>query len=81
MGLQSLMLEVLSSDRGQKHEVWEGGVHVAGWLNGGLVPAHARGTESRALVHVTDWAPTIYHVLTHAELRCAAWPDRLTLIA
>ena len=40
---------MLWSDRGQKHEVWEGGVHVAGWLNGGLVPAHARGTESRGV--------------------------------
>ena len=34
--------------KGQKHEVWEGGVHVAGWVNGGLLPASVRG-ESTAL--------------------------------
>lgn len=33
--------------KGQKHEVWEGGVHVAGWINGGLLPSDVRGTEHR----------------------------------
>ena len=45
--------------RGQKHEIYDGGVHVAGFIAGPLVPAVLRGSTSHALVHVTDWLPTI----------------------
>jgi arylsulfatase A-like enzyme len=45
--------------RGQKHEVYEGGVRVAAFVNSPLLPPSSRGTESRALFHVTDWLPTL----------------------
>jgi hypothetical protein len=44
--------------RGQKHEIFEGGCRVAGWINGGLLPPELRGTTSSALIHVTDFLPT-----------------------
>eukprot|EP01052_Picozoa_sp_SAG31_P025231 SAG31_NODE_2200_length_6208_cov_2.781306_3_plen_534_part_00 len=54
--------------KGQKHEVWEGGVHVAGWINGGLLPDHVRGTSHSQLMHVTDYAPTIMALLTGLDM-------------
>ena len=54
--------------KGQKHEVWEGGVHVAGWINGGVVPDSARGTTHSHLLHVTDFAPTIFKLLTGLDM-------------
>ena len=57
--------------KGQKHEVWEGGVHVAGWVNGGLVPDAVRGTSHRPLLHVSDWAPTIMNLLTGVDMGAA----------
>jgi arylsulfatase B/arylsulfatase I/J len=52
---------------GQKHEVWEGGVHVAGWINGGLLPPPVRGTTHSALLHVSDYAPTLMHLLAGVD--------------
>ena len=45
--------------KGQKHEVWEGGVHVAGWVNGGLLPDVVRGGTITALIHMADWYATV----------------------
>ena len=64
----------LSRYKGQKHEVWEGGVHVAGWVNGGLVPAHARGSTHTPLIHVSDWAPTIMHILAGVDMAAGVAP-------
>lgn len=60
--------------KGQKHEVWEGGVHVAGWVNGGLLPASVRGSTHSPLIHVTDWAPTIMTILTGTDMAASARP-------
>ena len=45
--------------RGQKHEIFEGGVHVAGFVYSQLLPAHVLGTVNSNVMHITDWAPTI----------------------
>ena len=48
-------------DAGFKTMLYEGGVRVPGFVSGGhpSLPPSARGTTSHALVHVTDWLPTI----------------------
>ena len=45
--------------RGQKREVYEGGVRVAGFVHSPLLPDKVRGTTLHEVVHVTDWVPTI----------------------
>ena len=45
--------------RGQKHELYEGGVKVASFVHSALLPTKVRGTSLQHLVHVTDWLPTI----------------------
>ena len=45
--------------RGQKHELYEGGVRVPGFIYSPLMPSHVVGTTSRALLHVTDFFRTI----------------------
>ena len=46
--------------RGQKHELYEGGVRVAGFVYSPLLPASAPvGGSVHALMHVTDWVPTL----------------------
>jgi len=45
--------------RGQKHEVYEGGVRVAGFVHSPLLPNKAKGTSVQGMVHITDWLPTI----------------------
>ena len=44
--------------RGGKHSNWEGGMRVAAFVSGGLVPAQLRGTESHLVMHVADWYTT-----------------------
>ena len=48
--------------RGQKHELYEGGVHVAGFVHSPLLPASVRGTTLQELFHVTDWLPTLLSI-------------------
>lgn len=45
--------------RGGKHHLFEGGVKVTGFLGGGALPENVRGSTSHALMHATDWLPTI----------------------
>jgi arylsulfatase A-like enzyme len=45
--------------RGHKHDPWEGGVRSLAFLAGGSLPHSMRGTRSSALVHVSDWYPTL----------------------
>ena len=45
--------------RGGKAELWEGGVRGACFVAGGALPAAARRRRSSALVHATDWFPTL----------------------
>ena len=45
--------------RGFKSQLWEGGVKVAGFVAGSLVPPPARGSRFAGLMHVVDWFPTL----------------------
>ena len=49
--------------RGQKTQIWEGGVKVAGFVAApgrvDVLPAAVRGTQHHGLFHVTDWLPTL----------------------
>lgn len=44
--------------RGEKHTSWEGGMRVAAFVSGGLVPENLRGTTSDERLHIVDWYPT-----------------------
>ena len=45
--------------RGQKSEVYEGGVRVAAFVHSPLLPDKVRGTTLHDIAHVTDWVPSI----------------------
>lgn len=45
--------------RGGKATLFEGGVNVVALLGGGWIPASARGTTFRGLMHAVDWGPTL----------------------
>ena len=44
--------------RGGYYTNWEGGVRAPGLVNGGFLPAAARGTSVRGLMHLCDWLAT-----------------------
>jgi len=44
--------------RGGKYSLFEGGIKVAAFISGGLVPAKLRGTTNNGIVHVADWYAT-----------------------
>lgn len=48
--------------RGNKNTVWEGALRSASFVAGFGVPASLQGTRSAALMHVTDWLPTLAHI-------------------
>lgn len=48
--------------RGNKLTVWEGGVRGNAFIAGYGVPDSAKNTSTSALMHVTDWLPTIAHL-------------------
>jgi len=43
---------------GGKASNWEGGVRVAAFVSGGLVPAAMRGAKLEGYVHIADWFST-----------------------
>ncbi len=45
--------------RGEKATFWEGGYRVPAFVHSALLPRSAHGAVCRALVHATDWAPTL----------------------
>ena len=57
--------------RGTKGEPWEGGIRVAAFVSGGLVPPSLRGTNNSAFISVADWYPTILGLagLTPAQIK------------
>ena len=57
--------------RGTKGEPWEGGIRVAAFVGGGLVPPALRGTNNSAFLSVADWYPTILSVagLSAAQIK------------
>jgi len=44
--------------RGKKATSFEGGMRVAAFVSGGLVPPRLRGTQSVVRLHIVDWYPT-----------------------
>ena len=61
--------------RGQKREIYEGGVRVAGFVHSPLLPDKVRGTTLHEIVHVTDWVPTI----VAATGKVARWQNLIEL--
>ena len=45
--------------RGWKGSLWEGGMHGVGFVHSPLLRERVRGTSSSAMVHVSDWFPTL----------------------
>lgn len=45
--------------RGEKHSNWQGGMKVAAFVSGGLIPKNLRGTRNDINMHIVDWYPTI----------------------
>eukprot|EP00038_Savillea_parva_P026165 m.51896 g.51896 ORF g.51896 m.51896 type:complete len:729 (+) comp7340_c0_seq1:112-2298(+) len=57
--------------RGNKATSWEGGVRGVGWVGGGH-PAVNRGIVSNAMIHVSDWYPTIVQGIAKLEVNIPA---------
>ncbi|MEE2888481.1 MAG: sulfatase-like hydrolase/transferase [Planctomycetota bacterium] len=56
--------------RGRKLDVWEGGIHVPGFMNWpGTIPA--RQVQSR--VHIVDWFPTLAKIIGYQPKEPIAW--------
>merc|ERR1712228_765834 len=51
--------------RGGKKTLWEGGIKAAAFINGGWLPNDRRGQKMNALMHVTDWLPTLCGIAEH----------------
>eukprot|EP01063_Lacrimia_lanifica_P034149 TRINITY_DN6249_c0_g1_i6.p1 TRINITY_DN6249_c0_g1~~TRINITY_DN6249_c0_g1_i6.p1 ORF type:complete len:547 (+),score=190.94 TRINITY_DN6249_c0_g1_i6:40-1680(+) len=57
--------------RGFKSEIWEGGTKVTGFVSSvDHIPAARRGTKLHEPMHVTDWLPTIAHVVGGSTEGC-----------
>lgn len=39
--------------------LFEGGIRVAAFISGGLVPEQLRGTTNNGIVHIADWYSTL----------------------
>ena len=48
--------------RGMKFTDFEGGVRVASFVSGGLVPSKRRGSIEPSLIHITDWYSTFSYL-------------------
>eukprot|EP01083_Nonionella_stella_P068858 183142_1 len=49
--------------RGSKATLWEGGVKGIGFVTGGWLNASRRNTQMNALMHITDWYPTLCDIV------------------
>jgi arylsulfatase B len=49
--------------RGFKRTNWEGGMRVAAFVSGGLIPAALRGTDNNMRFHIVDWCVAIIYRL------------------
>lgn len=52
--------------RGGKSTLWEGGIRATAWVTGGVLPDDRRGESMDALMHVSDWFPTLC-ALSHVD--------------
>jgi len=55
----SVVIERNYPFRGQKHEIYEGGVRAPGFIYSPLLPPSTAGSSVDALFHITDWLPTL----------------------
>ena len=56
--------------RGRKLDVWEGGIHVAGFMNW---PARIKPQRIEEVVHIVDWFPTLASLIGFAPSEAIAW--------
>lgn len=55
--------DTLGQFKGSKtNDIFEGGTLVPGFINSPLLPEYHHGFESNALIHATDWYPTILRI-------------------
>jgi len=45
--------------RGGKYSLFEGGIRVAAFVSGGLIPEKFRGTTNNGMIHIADWYSTL----------------------
>lgn len=45
--------------RGGKYSLFEGGIRVAAFISGGLIPQALRGSTNNGMVHIADWYATL----------------------
>merc|ERR1719464_1504894 len=45
--------------KGAKSTLWEGGIRATAFVTGGALPEDRRGLSMDALMHVSDWFPTL----------------------
>ena len=48
--------------RGGKYSSFEGGINVASFVSGGVLPAERRGKTDSGIVHVADWYSTFCYL-------------------
>ena len=56
--------------RGKKLDVWEGGIHVAGFINW---PGKIKPREINEYVHIIDWFPTLARIIDYQPETDIAW--------
>ena len=49
-------------ERGGKKTLWEGGIRATAFVTGGWLPEERLGQDMDALMHVTDWLPTLLSI-------------------
>ncbi len=54
--------------KGGKKTLWEGGVRAVGFVSSPLLHPRVRGTTSQAMMHVSDWFPTLLSGLVGGHL-------------
>lgn len=56
--------------RGRKLDVWEGGIHVPGFVNW---PGKISPSEVEQYVHIIDWFPTLANIIQYEPEEQIAW--------
>eukprot|EP00051_Salpingoeca_urceolata_P027960 m.484210 g.484210 ORF g.484210 m.484210 type:complete len:546 (+) comp23251_c0_seq1:88-1725(+) len=62
--------------RGGKHTFWEGGVRVASFISGPVLPPSARGTIYSGMAHSSDWYVTLVEGLAGGTIPEDTGPNK-----